>query len=76
MIADNVAFPIHHNIGGNQIREEGRHVRFQPKKDLTRRPLPLHWELLTVLMNWPLMRRYGYPLWTSGDHRQHLSAAG
>lgn len=62
MIERDEEFPIHHNIGGNQIREEGKTARFQPKKDLTRPALPLHWEVLTILFNWPLMGRYQYPL--------------
>lgn len=74
MIAQDAAFPIFHNIGGNQIREEGTTARFQPKKDLTRPVLPMHWEILTILVNWPLMGRYGYPLkWP--QKKQQVDAA-
>ena len=77
MIEQDREFPIHHNIGGNQIREEGKTARFQPKKDLTRPPLPLHWEIVSLFFNWPLMRRYGYPLiWPQKSQLREPSPGG
>lgn len=53
-------FPVGHNIGGNMIREGKSEVHFEPKKDLTRQPLPKWVELMTLALCWPLMGRYGY----------------
>lgn len=52
-------FPIGHNIGGNQIAKEGM-VRFLPGQKPERARLPRAIERGTVLLCWPLMRRYGY----------------
>jgi hypothetical protein len=52
-------FPIGHNIGGNQIAKEGM-VRFLPGRKPERTRLPRVIEMATVLLCWPLMRRYGY----------------
>ncbi len=59
------AFPVGHNVGGNHIRHEGA-VRFDPKAEKARPPLPRWTEAATLLLCWPLMRRYGYPLQTQG----------
>jgi hypothetical protein len=59
------AFPVGHNVGGNHIRTEGA-VRFNPKAEKERPPLPRWMEALTLTLCWPLMRRYGYPLRTGG----------
>ena len=53
-------FPVGHNIGGNMIREGKSEVQFEPKKDLTRQPLPKWAEVMTLALCWPLMGRYGY----------------
>ena len=53
-------FPVGHNIGGNMIREGASEVHFEPKKDLTRQPLPKWAEIMTLGLCWPLMGRYGY----------------
>lgn len=50
-----------HRIGGNWVRAE-REVRVSADKERSRQPLPRPLELLTVLLCWPLMLRYGYPL--------------
>lgn len=55
-------FDVGHNIGGNMIREGSSEVRFEPKKDLTRKPLPKWVEVMTLVFCWPLMGRYGYPV--------------
>jgi hypothetical protein len=52
-------FPVGHNVGGNHIRHEGA-VRFDAKVEKARPPLPRWAERATVLLCWPLMRRYGY----------------
>jgi hypothetical protein len=66
-------------IGGNDVRLEGE-VRFDPGKEKRRRRLPLAIELLTVLLCWPLMLRYGYPLRRRGGGaaggRAEMSGAG
>lgn len=51
---------IGHNIGGNQIRLMKR-IAFDPGKG-EEHALPLWLELLTIIMCWPLMLAYGYPL--------------
>jgi Sulfotransferase family len=58
-IAADEAFPVGHNVGGNHIRHEGA-VRFNPRAEKERPPLPRWTEALTFLLCWPLMRRYGY----------------
>jgi hypothetical protein len=55
------AFPVGHNVGGNHIRHE-RAVRFDPGTEARHPPLPRWAGLATLLLCWPLMRRYGYPL--------------
>lgn len=50
-----------HRIGGNWVRAESE-VRVSAEKEQSRRPLPGPLEALTVLLCWPLMVRYGYPL--------------
>ena len=52
-------FPVGHNVCGNHIRHAGA-VRFDAEADRTRPPLPRWAERATVLLCWPLMRRYGY----------------
>ena len=52
-------FPVGHNVGGNHIRHE-RAVRFDAKVEKARPPLPRWAERATVMLCWPLMRRYGY----------------
>ena len=52
---------VQHIIGGNDVRLEAG-LRFDPKKERKRRPLPAWVERLTVALCWPLMRRYGYAL--------------
>ncbi len=52
--------PIGHNIGGNEIRSDGR-VAFRPEKGKAH-DLPRWLELLTFAACWPLMLAYGYRL--------------
>jgi hypothetical protein len=52
-------FAVGHNVGGNHIRHE-REVRFDPRTERARPPLPRWAELVTIALCWPLMRRYGY----------------
>ena len=52
-------------IGGNDVRLEGK-VRFDPGKEKRRERLPAAIEVLTVLLCWPLMLRYGYSLRRTG----------
>ena len=59
------SFPVGHMIGGNDVRLEGK-VRFDPGKEGRRERLPVAIEALTVLLCWPLMLRYGYPLRRTG----------
>jgi hypothetical protein len=47
-----------HNIGGNQMRNEGSFV-FNPRAG-NKRHLPFGYQLLTRFFSWPLMLRYGY----------------
>lgn len=54
-------FATGHLIGGNPVRMEGQ-VRFDPKWEKKREPLPRGLERMAVLICGPLMRRYGYPL--------------
>ena len=58
-------FPVGHMIGGNDVRLEGK-VRFDPGKEKRRERLPVAIEVLTVLLCWPLMLRYGYRLRRTG----------
>ena len=60
------SFPVGHNLGGNRIRQEGA-VRFDPGKTSRRADPPRWLKALTVLLCWPLMLRYGYPLAGSGS---------
>jgi Sulfotransferase family len=53
------AFPVGHNVCGNHIRH-ARTVRFDAGAEGARPPLPRWAERATVLLCWPLMRRYGY----------------
>ena len=55
------AFRVGHNVGGNHIRHH-REVRFDAGTEATRPPLPRWAELVTLLICWPLMLYYGYPL--------------
>jgi hypothetical protein len=66
------AFAVGHNIGGNQIREGARTIRFEPGKERSRGRLPRGIEIMTVLLCWPLMLRYRYPL---GRQRRAAVAA-
>jgi hypothetical protein len=66
------AFAVGHNIGGNQIREGARTIRFEPGKEESRRRLPRGIEIMTVLLCWPLMLRYRYQL---GGQRRARRAA-
>lgn len=52
--------PIGHNIGGNEIRNDGR-VAFRPEKGSSH-DLPRWLEILTFAVSWPLMLAYGYRL--------------
>jgi hypothetical protein len=52
-------FRVGHNVGGNHIRHAGA-VRFDAGAEGARPPLPRWAERATVLLCWPLMRRYGY----------------
>jgi hypothetical protein len=61
MVARGETLPAGHDIGGNDIRLE-HGLRFDPKKETTRRALPRWVEMLTVALCWPLMGRYGYAL--------------
>jgi hypothetical protein len=60
------AFAVGHNIGGNQIREGAAAIRFEPGKERSRGRLPRAIELMTVLLCWPWMLRYRYPLGGQG----------
>jgi hypothetical protein len=53
-------FVVGHNVGGNRIRREGA-VRFDPSKE-RRSTRPSGWIKTALLLCWPLMLRYGYPL--------------
>jgi hypothetical protein len=59
------SLPGGHRMGGNPVRMEGR-VTFDPAKEGRREPLPRGLEWLAVLLCWPLMLRYGYPLHRPG----------
>ena len=59
------SLPGGHRMGGNPVRMEGR-VTFDPAKEGRREPLPRGLEWLAVLLCWPLMLRYGYPLRRQG----------
>lgn len=54
------ALPIGHNVGGNEIRNDGR-VTFRPERGKAH-GLPRWLELLTFAVCWPLMLAYGYRL--------------
>ncbi|MGD9508841.1 MAG: sulfotransferase [Geminicoccaceae bacterium] len=58
-LRDGAPLGVRHIIGGNDVRLE-RGLRFEPGRERRRRPLPLWVERLTVMLAWPLMRRYGY----------------
>ena len=58
-IASGESFPVGHNIGGNRIRHEGT-VRFDPEKSSRRAAAPRWLSVLTIVLCWPLMLRYGY----------------
>ena len=73
MIRNKEGFPVGHNIGGNQIREGKTEVHFEPKKDMTRQPLPKLVEMMTVALCWPLMPRYGYAIF-EGPPRDPVTA--
>ena len=60
-LATGAPLGVQHIIGGNDVRLEAG-LRFDPRRESTRRPLPRWVELVTVACCWPLMRRYGYPL--------------
>ncbi len=61
MVERGETLPVGHDIGGNDIRLD-HGLRFDPKKETTRRAL-LRWvELLTVALCWPLMGCYGYAI--------------
>lgn len=68
------AFPVGHNVGGNHIRQQGA-VRFDPKAEKARPPLPRWTETVTLVLCWPLMRRYGYT-GRQGGRGDPLSPAG
>jgi hypothetical protein len=55
----------HHLIGGNDVRLQ-RGLRFDPSVERRRPSLPRWLELATLLLCWPLMRRYGYRLRPNG----------
>lgn len=55
------ALSVGHNIGGNAIRLE-QQLRFDPNREAQRLKLPRWVELVTVLLCWPLMLIYGYPI--------------
>lgn len=57
---------VQHIIGGNDVRLEAG-LRFDPKKESKRPPLPRWVERVTVAFCWPLMRRYGYALGSAGS---------
>ncbi len=52
--------PIGHNVGGNEIRNDGR-VVLRPEKGEAH-DLPRWLEILTFAVCWPLMLTYGYQL--------------
>ena len=60
-LADGSPLGVQHIIGGNDVRLEPG-LRFDPKRESTRRPLPRWVEVVTAVCCWPLMRRYGYSL--------------
>lgn len=58
-LRDGTPLGVRHIIGGNDVRlEQG--LRFDPARERSRRPLPAWVERLTVVLAWPLIRRYGY----------------
>jgi hypothetical protein len=63
-LRDRTPLGVRHIIGGNDVRLEPG-LRFDPGRERSRRPLPAWVERLTVMLAWPLMRRYGY----SGGHK-------
>lgn len=60
-LADGSPLGVQHIIGGNDVRLEPG-LRFDPRRESTRRPLPRWVELVTAACCWPLMRRYGYSM--------------
>jgi hypothetical protein len=58
-LRDGTPLGVRHIIGGNDVRLEPG-LRFDPARERSRRPLPAWVERLTVMLAWPLMRRYGY----------------
>jgi hypothetical protein len=58
-LRDGTPLGVRHIIGGNDVRLEAG-LRFDPARERSRRPLPVWVERLTVMLAWPLMRRYGY----------------
>ncbi len=62
-------FAVGHNVGGNQIRFEGR-LQFDPERERKRPPLPAWLGFTVTALCWPLMLAYGYPLFGTGTgHR-------
>ena len=59
------SLPNGHRMGGNPVRMEGQ-VTFDPSKEGRREKLPGWLDRLTVMLCWPLMLRYGYPLRRAG----------
>jgi hypothetical protein len=60
-LARGEALEVGHLIGGNDVRLE-RGLRFEPGRESTRRTPPRWVGAMTLLLCWPLMARYGYPL--------------
>ncbi len=60
-VSDGSPLGVQHIIGGNDVRLEPG-LRFDPKRESTRRKLPRWVELVTAACCWPLMHRYGYSL--------------
>jgi hypothetical protein len=52
-------FEIGHNVGGNPIRHATT-VQLDPSFERSRPTLPPWADLMTLMLCWPLMRRYGY----------------
>lgn len=62
-------FAVGHNVGGNQIRFEGR-LRFDPERERRRPPLPVWLRFTVTALCWPLMLAYGYPLSGTGSSQR------
>jgi hypothetical protein len=61
-LAGGKALAVGHNLGGNAIRHE-QTVRFDSHRERAQSALPRWVAAMTVLLCWPLMLRYRFPLY-------------